>query len=855
MIPHKLRLQNFLSYRDGLEPLDFTSMHLVCLVGENGHGKSALLDAITWALWGRARTNSDDELMHAGSTEMQVEFEFGLSGQRYNVIRKRLAGGRSRKSELELAVWDAANTAWQPLTEPSLRLTQDRITGILRMDYDTFVHSAFLKQGEADAFTRKTPGERKGILAAILNLKQYDDYAEAAKLRSKQAEAEALALDREVQRMDQEIAQRPLYEEQLRTAILAETQAKLELTEAERQETAARLEIQTLVGKQSEREDLARRLAQALANHGETESQLKAAQTRLQSVDALLVEREAIAEGYAALQAARQEEALWSERLRARRPLEQRFQQYQRSLLEAKGQLEGELRLARREWEDAQRRAQGLAGLERDLVQVAEDISGLEGVQARSLEMRERGALLAADRGRLEQEKSRIQSEGDTLKERLEVLRTGEASECPVCKQPLGATGRQHLEQEYDQQLAALRDQFRETSEQIKQIGANIQAIQADMLALDRELRRLQPLQHRQAELEAGLKEARAAAEVLSSRQTLVATLTLQLEQVDFAHEVRAQMAVLTVEMARLDYDEVAHQRAQATVSDLAGLERKNHDLETALQQVDDLRQQVYSASARWQREEDSLAADREKLRQLDQEVAGLPALQTQVRTMQRKADDLRRQWEDATGRMAAAQQRLLSCEALVATRLHKLRELGQIREQASRYRHLQEAFGPSGVQAMIIEAALPELESEANRLLLRLSDGRMNVRLATQRDLKTGGVRETLDIILSDELGSRPYEMFSGGEAFRADLALRIALSRLLARRAGAALQTLFLDEGFGTQDAHGRENLVEAIHMIKDEFALVLVITHIDELKEQFPVRIQVVKEDGRGSRYWVM
>ena len=68
------------------------------------------------------------------------------------------------------------------------------------------------------------------------------------------------------------------------------------------------------------------------------------------------------------------------------------------------------------------------------------------------------------------------------------------------------------------------------------------------------------------------------------------------------------------------------------------------------------------------------------------------------------------------------------------------------------------------------------------------------------------------------------------------------------------SALQTLFIDEGFGTQDAHGRENLVEAIHMIKDEFALVLVITHIDELKEQFPVRIQVVKDGDKGSSYSV-
>ena len=90
MIPYKLRLENFLSYRDGQEPLDFAGMHLVCLIGENGHGKSALLDAVTWALWGKARAASDDDLVHMGRAEMQVEFEFGLAEQRYNVIRKRL---------------------------------------------------------------------------------------------------------------------------------------------------------------------------------------------------------------------------------------------------------------------------------------------------------------------------------------------------------------------------------------------------------------------------------------------------------------------------------------------------------------------------------------------------------------------------------------------------------------------------------------------------------------------------------------------------------------------------------------------------------------------------------------------
>jgi exonuclease SbcC len=126
-----------------------------------------------------------------------------------------------------------------------------------------------------------------------------------------------------------------------------------------------------------------------------------------------------------------------------------------------------------------------------------------------------------------------------------------------------------------------------------------------------------------------------------------------------------------------------------------------------------------------------------------------------------------------------------------------------------------------------------------------------MHVRIETQREIKTGEVREALDIIISDELGSRPYELYSGGESFRINFAIRIALSRLLARRAGAQLRTLFIDEGFGTQDARGREHLVAAINTIQDDFDRILVITHIDELKQAFPTRIEVTKTP-QGSQF---
>jgi exonuclease SbcC len=85
---------------------------------------------------------------------------------------------------------------------------------------------------------------------------------------------------------------------------------------------------------------------------------------------------------------------------------------------------------------------------------------------------------------------------------------------------------------------------------------------------------------------------------------------------------------------------------------------------------------------------------------------------------------------------------------------------------------------------------------------------------------------------------------MYSGGEAFRVNLAIRIALSKLLAHRAGARLQTLVIDEGFGSQDEQGLDRLVEAIRAIQGEFDKILIITHLADLRDLFPVRIEVTK-----------
>jgi exonuclease SbcC len=197
-----------------------------------------------------------------------------------------------------------------------------------------------------------------------------------------------------------------------------------------------------------------------------------------------------------------------------------------------------------------------------------------------------------------------------------------------------------------------------------------------------------------------------------------------------------------------------------------------------------------------------------------------------------------------ANRKVGEANQKVASCQALELKTVRLVKQLNELRERKSLLKDLRESFGKNGVPAMIIEVVLPELEVQTNSLLSRMTSGRMGVRFETQREAKSGNVSETLEIRISDELGERPYEMYSGGEAFRINFAIRIALSKLLAHRQGARLQTLFIDEGFGTQDAQGRERLVEAIQAIQDDFERLIIITHLDDLKDAFPARIEVTK-----------
>ncbi|MGB9586383.1 MAG: SbcC/MukB-like Walker B domain-containing protein, partial [Anaerolineales bacterium] len=292
----------------------------------------------------------------------------------------------------------------------------------------------------------------------------------------------------------------------------------------------------------------------------------------------------------------------------------------------------------------------------------------------------------------------------------------------------------------------------------------------------------------------------------------------------DFLPEVRQELTQIENEIRNLGYDIDRHNQLRRRENELRPISEEMQKLAQARatlapleREIGDIQKQIQSM------DEVILALEQEyqiALISLEQAKAQAPDLEQaerEWRILEEQANNIRLE-------LGVAQQKV--------NVLHDLKKRYQLleeeRDQKNRrigwYKQLERAFGKDGIPAILIEQALPQIEEHANQILARLSNGSMTLRFVTQTEYKDkhrDDLKETLDILISDNNGIRDYELYSGGEAFRINFAIRLAISEVLAQRAGARLQTLVIDEGFGSQDAMGRQRLIEAINLVQDKFA----------------------------------
>ncbi|MGL5058476.1 MAG: SbcC/MukB-like Walker B domain-containing protein, partial [Microcoleus sp.] len=365
-------------------------------------------------------------------------------------------------------------------------------------------------------------------------------------------------------------------------------------------------------------------------------------------------------------------------------------------------------------------------------------------------------------------------------------------------------------------------------------------------------LARSEEKQLRWAEIkQAQIKDAQQKLNKINQRrpelQAQLATVQQQLEQQKNSSEIQQQILSLDRYIAEIGYSLEEHEQIRTEMRRTQFWIARAEKLRSASQQYPQVQQRVAEITTSIELRDRDLQAVKAQLSELARELQQQPDPTSQIGAIEQQINRRRQLLDQNLANLGRLQQQQQHLENLQLQLTEHKQEMQVAKRQHRVYQELAQAFGKNGIQALMIENVLPQLEAETNQILSRLSANQLHVQFVTQRasaSKKAAKLIDTLDILIADPRGTRPYETYSGGEAFRINFAIRLALARLLAQRAGTALQMLIIDEGFGTQDAEGCDRLIAAINAIASDFACILTVTHMPHLKEAFQARIEITK-----------
>ena len=1004
MIPLQLSLINFLSYREAI--LDFRGLHTACICGSNGAGKSSLLEAITWAIWGQSRAATDDDVINAGAQNVRVDFTFVNNQQTYRVIRSRQRG---KSSAVEFQI-ETEVDKFRSISGKGLRATQHQIVTTLKLDYDTFINSSYLRQGRADEFMLRRPNERKQILADLLKLDQYEQLAVQAKDASKQFKGQTQQLEQSIEPLQQQLEQKESIKQ-------AQVELVKELKKLQSKQEIERQKLQQLQAKEQQRQTWQQQitwqqtqyqnLSQDCIRLGEDCQSLK---TQLQDVNQILSKASEIQGGYEKLQLLRQEEEILAGKFTAsqdaqqqKRELEQQLNQQVNELnvqirqtqtrLENLEQQEQEIeqiisrgkeiaaaleklhshrqRLQKLDqlqlqvspllqrhhtlqtelekkqaqltarWEQLKNSAQEIAAqveqvpqVRSSAVAVESEIGELEKKRVRQQRVLEKGQERRTFQEKLQERQRTCERQVGELQQKLAMLHRQDAI-CPLCERELDEHYHQRVVSKTETEQQDIQEEFWIIREQIAVCESELQVLRGEYAQLSKELAGYDTLMLQKGQLEAQLEASLDKYERLEAIKVETENLERALAAGNYALELQTELQVLNQELAQLNYDEQTHALVRGDVERWRWAEIKQAKIEeanrrqerinrqkpdilvqieslqqsiTQLQQNSSLQQQIRAVEQRiatlnynrsyhqevttalrqaqdWQLHYQQLQQAQEQKPPLQSRIDELElalqeryqaqaAMQKQLATMVAQMEQVtdysqeiatlegqihqrRRHLDDLLAQQGSLTQQLNYLDNLQSQYQDNCERLQKLRQQCRVYQELAQAFGKNGIQALMIENVLPQLEAQTNQILSRLTGNQLHVQFLTQKAGRSKRSRkqeskliDTLDILIADAQGTRPYETYSGGEAFRINFAIRLALARLLAQRSGTSLQMLIIDEGFGTQDAQGCDRLVAAINAISADFSCILTVTHMPQFKEAFQTRIEVLKTN-QGSQ----
>jgi exonuclease SbcC len=847
MRPLKLRLRGFTSFRDEQE-LDFTDRTVFAITGPTGSGKSSILDAMTYALYGAVERvgRECNQLVTHGMNRMSVTLDFDVDGKQYRITRSTPVTG-STKVTLERCV----DGKFVSYGEGADRVREcDRIIqGLVGLDYTGFTRSVLLPQGKFAEFMSGEARERRDILSDLLGLGLFRRMAQRAGRLASDAE-HAATVKRELvvssfgdatpesvelaRQVAQQLAERVARHERVAHEVgaIAERWRDDQLRLGELRTCA--IDLQGLVADIEAAIGAVGDLTTAIAAHSvDFERAMTAVQSAAEQTRSARVEREAAesAWGTQLELVAVQGTANRLPELRSRLALRDR--ELERSL--AEGPV--------RETELAELDTAHSTAVEHEKMSELE----LTAAQAhtRELEHADKAASLTAG------------------------LSIGDA--CPICGKPLESLP----EHPGAPAIAEARSRARASEQALKKARAAVVDLQQQVIGKRRDIeeadkdaaRRRDELAKQRCEVEQAEVEVRTALRAFETDDP-AAVLTTRIQQLaDFAARERDaeqresdanQLLAALRGHGELLLQRLAQQRERLEAPNVVLLTRATGMLPDFVLESPDapavgataaellafgrLRAELLVGLVRAveARARSLESAGKAALEQAQVLAGDLAAPATAIVAL---VDALTKARLEATAEHVSSEARATSLASRLEERTTLEAEIAEQVDQAGVYSELAYDLRQDRLVAFLQDRALQTLAAAGTRHLQGLSGDRYALRFA----------RHTFWVVdrwNGDE--ERTVRTLSGGETFLASLSLALALSeqvRSLSITERARLDSLFLDEGFGTLDPESLRVVQDAIEQLGGDGRLVGVITHVRDLAEALP-RIEVEKST-RGSR----
>mgnify|MGYP002024849212 FL=1 len=837
-------------YGEDVPSLNLEPVHIACISGDNGYGKTALLDAITWSIWGKSRARTQDELVNIARNSMFVELDFFAGDNRYRVTRTyaKSKGASSGKSELNLSI--IVGDTVTSLMANTIKETEEKIVDLLNMDYETFINTSYLKQGDSNRFTSSRPTDRKKILADLLDLSYYERLESASKQHSRQLQND-VAVQRSVIENKSSIVQKKevllekleTYEKESRNLLSEEQSLSSELEDYN-------LNRQTLLAEISNKKTVSDQIKTF-----EKEVDLMLVQemrwkAELDELKTLLSRSEEIQSSYKEYQNLRSEYGKSSTLMSDFHKINEEKIVIEKTIAIEKLKLESQIA---NEWNrintDLQPLVDSIPTLLHEINLANTTLQSLETEIGKREHLLDKANAMSEKVTILQISNKTLMTQMSDSRNRFDMINHAEAA-CPLCLQSVSDGSKNHIRDglqregetskaEYESNLKKIQT----LTERKKELITNNELEQSNLVQKKTGTEKLK------FNLMNQLAKSEDSSIELSSIKLNVAQMEEQLNSEQFHSEELKQLKTLGSKLKKLEDTEKKHSHLESRVEQLspylelhAQLQGSKDRLISVTQSIEDtksIREARQTQIENWKLELVRIGKMMAEKGDLEQAINLIQSKIKEVKGQNLNAVTIREQTRYQIEEIYKAEEDIKSMGL----------EILKSNEEVQLYEELASAFGRNGIQALMIERAVPMLENTAKELLARLSDNKMTIKLELQEgrtDRATGLPSEELTITISDEQGTRSYETFSGGETFRIDFAIRIAMSKLLASRSGSPLPILFIDEGFGSQDTMGQERLIEVIQSISEDFEKIIVITHIDSMKENFNQQIEISKTE---------